>query len=168
MIIPGITPERIEGIFGAPTTSKRIMLNASAAYIDFLQKIRAEGMARVSLEQAVNSWEDVGIAPFVRGIQNPALRDQASRFTKPYPATGAFTEAVMNAIEHGSDFCRRGDVAIDLQTNDQGFLFSVTILEEEFKGNKFKDPKSVLMERGATVLFPQGSAIVTCEISGRI
>lgn len=55
MIIPGITPERIEGIFGAPTTSKRIMLNASAAYIDFLQKIRAEGMARISLEQALNS-----------------------------------------------------------------------------------------------------------------
>ena len=165
MIIPGITPERTREIFGVPTERARMSIGASDPYVLFLREVRSGKDTRMDLEQALKSWEAVGIGFFTQGIANPTLRDQASRLTKPFPMGGAFTEAVMNAIEHGSDFCQRGDVVIDLESNEKGFLFSVTdpgsgVQAEQIKKSQVNTDTA----RGnGLVSLKRAPVIVTCE-----
>jgi|FLOH01.1.fsa_nt_gi hypothetical protein len=163
MYIKEINFDRVSELHGEPDISLSIEIQPGHPYMRLVKEgMREDG----DFEKAVRLWNELGIKGFTDSISNPALRDKAERLTRPYPAnTGAFSEAVINAIEHGSEFGKNGGVVIGLQANSNSFLLYVLDNGQGFPGESIeiskKNPDS---NRGnGLVNLKRCPAIVTCD-----
>ena len=165
MFLEGFDFKESEAILGTVERDRQMSIESDHTLVQFL-KSRSKGS--VSLDEmhgAADVWDEVGILSFAEGIYRPHLRDKAIQFCKPYPRPGAFTEAVMNAIEHGSDFGDLGSVHVRLRDGEKGFLFEVTDPGNGFEQSKIKNA-AVNYETGrgnGLVQLSRCTAIMTCE-----
>ena len=153
----------MERLHGTADRELQIEIDAGNEYVQYLKAKMEEG--NVSLEEAVRVWASTGIPQFAQSIPNPVLAKQAGKLVAPYPRPGAFTEAAMNAIEHGTGFGSTGNVVISLRNNARSFLFQVTDPGAGFEPEKLAEPSKALgSSRGnGLISLNRCPALVNCE-----
>lgn len=111
-------------MLGANTQSIEVVITPANPFMGFL-KDAMSGTA-LDVDAAISTWNETGITEAAQKIPAARLSAQAQRYTAPYPRPGIVTELVMNAIEHGSDFGRLGEVNVRILHSPTGVLFVIS------------------------------------------
>lgn len=101
-------------------------------------------------------------------IRSEYNRDYVFQFREP------FYEAVLNAIEHGTDFCERGNVDIKINSGENGILATVSqptqglSLEQVEKALSVTDPSNLHYERQSGEIRGMGLACYSVQENARV
>jgi hypothetical protein len=141
-----------------------IEIDNNHPFVAFIRSAIAES-AEFQLQNATDAWDKVGLNKLCKSILNPSVRNIAQKLCKPYPKGGAFTEAVINAIEHGAQWGEQGPINIGLGYNQRGFQLTACDPGKGFDPDEIltakPDPQS---QRGnGLIQLQRCPAIVTCD-----